>query len=99
MSRHTTHGEPAHGLLNLRLERGLSRFSRLLRLLALSAPPIIIDREQRLIEKSLAELDLGFAELARLYTRDRLRLEGLAAIERAAFARETQEAARAALAN
>ena len=99
MSSHTTNGEPAHGLLNLRLERGLSRFSRLLRLLALSAPAIIIDREQRLIEQSLAELDLGFADLARLYTRDRMRLEGLAAIERAAYARETQEDARAALAN
>lgn len=50
-----------------KLDLGLTRFHRNLRLIALGAPEVVIADSQRLIDRSVAETGLSEAELAKLY--------------------------------
>jgi len=63
-----------------KVERGLSRLHRNLRLIALGAPEFIIAESQRLLDESITETGLTEAALAKIYPRYRLKALGLEAL-------------------
>ena len=63
-----------------KLERGLLRLHRNLRLIALDAPDFIIADSQRLLDLSVAETGLTEAALAKIYPKYRLKALGLEAL-------------------
>jgi hypothetical protein len=54
-----------------RIERGLKRFHNMLKLIELGAPRDLIEHAERLLARSLNELDMTEPQLARLYPRFR----------------------------
>ena len=66
------------------IERGLERFHRNLRLIALGAPEIVIAESQRLLDLSIAKTGITEAGYAKLYPKFRI----VALVREAALAQE-----------